>query len=70
VSRVEIAKTKGAFPGDVSVLEVHSELEWNPAPSRLTAWPLYLNDNGCIILYRLVYSYLFVVFFRMMHSPL
>lgn len=50
--RIEIAKSRGTFPGDVSVLDAHTTgLDWNPSACYLTSWPVYL-DSGSIICYR------------------
>lgn len=52
VEHVEIAKAKGTFPCEISVLEVQSYLEWNPHASDLKDWPLYICDDGNIIFFR------------------
>ncbi|GFR69512.1 ubiquitin carboxyl-terminal hydrolase 47 [Elysia marginata] len=52
VEHVEIAKAKGTFPCEVSVLEVQTYLEWNPHASDLKDWPLYICDDGNIIFFR------------------
>ena len=48
---IEIAKGKGTFPGDISVLDAHTGLDWNANALHLTSWPLYL-DSGSIVIYR------------------
>jgi len=64
---VEIAKGRGAFPGEVSVLDAHTNgLEWNPSASCLTSWPLYA-ECGTVIIFRLVnlyLTYLIAIIFR------
>lgn len=52
VENVEFAKGKGTFPCETSVLELHTDLEWNPQVTALNAWPLYICDDGHVIYYR------------------
>ncbi|CAL1532778.1 unnamed protein product [Lymnaea stagnalis] len=52
VDNVEFAKGKGTFPCEVSVLEIHTDLEWNPHVTTLNMWPLYICDDGHVIYYR------------------
>ncbi|XP_074132885.1 ubiquitin carboxyl-terminal hydrolase 47 isoform X5 [Sminthopsis crassicaudata] len=49
---VEFAKGRGTFPCDMSVLEIHQDLDWNPKVSTLNVWPLYICDDGAVIFYR------------------
>ncbi|KAM5137773.1 ubiquitin carboxyl-terminal hydrolase 47 isoform 1-T1 [Mantella aurantiaca] len=49
---LEFAKGRGTFPCDISVLEIHQDLDWNPKVSTLNAWPLYISDDGAVIFYR------------------
>ncbi|XP_068947330.1 ubiquitin carboxyl-terminal hydrolase 47 isoform X4 [Petaurus breviceps papuanus] len=49
---IEFAKGRGTFPCDISVLEIHQELDWNPKVSTLNVWPLYICDDGAVIFYR------------------
>lgn len=49
---IEIAKGRGTFPYDVSLLEIHVDLDWNPSVSALSMWPLYICDDGCLVYYR------------------
>jgi ubiquitin carboxyl-terminal hydrolase 47 len=43
---------RGTFPYDVSVLEIHTDLDWNPVVQALGMWPLYICDDGCLVYYR------------------
>ncbi|RUS84034.1 hypothetical protein EGW08_008212 [Elysia chlorotica] len=52
VEHVEIAKAKGTFPCEVSVLEVQSDLEWNPHAFNLKDWPLNICEDGSIVFFR------------------
>ncbi|BFZ09544.1 hypothetical protein BsWGS_12583 [Bradybaena similaris] len=49
---VEFAKGKGTFPCEASILEIHTDLEWNPHVSTLNMWPLYICDDGHVIYFR------------------
>ncbi|XP_060033140.1 ubiquitin carboxyl-terminal hydrolase 47 isoform X2 [Erinaceus europaeus] len=49
---LEFAKGKGTFPCDISVLDIHQDLDWNPKVSTLNVWPLYICDDGAVIFYR------------------
>lgn len=50
---IDIAKVQGSFPCiDVSVLGIHSDLEWNPSTKQLDVWPLNILDDGHVIFYR------------------
>ena len=50
--RVEFAKGIGSFPCDVSPLEIHEDLDWNPRITSINAWPLSLYDDGGVLYYR------------------
>ncbi|PSN42002.1 Ubiquitin carboxyl-terminal hydrolase 47 [Blattella germanica] len=52
VEYVEFAKGQGAFPSEMSVLGIHTELEWNCQATSLDSWPLSILEDGHIILYR------------------
>ncbi|XP_063802500.1 ubiquitin carboxyl-terminal hydrolase 47 isoform X3 [Pseudophryne corroboree] len=52
MENLEFAKGRGAFPCDISVLEIHQDLDWNPKVSTLNGWPLYISDDGAVIFYR------------------
>ncbi|XP_053576238.1 ubiquitin carboxyl-terminal hydrolase 47 isoform X2 [Bombina bombina] len=52
LENLEFAKGRGTFPCDISVLEIHQELDWNPKVTTLNAWPLYISDDGAVIFYR------------------
>lgn len=49
---LEFAKGRGTFPCDISVLEIHQDLDWNPKVSTLNVWPLYICDDGAVVFYR------------------
>ncbi|XP_061422799.1 ubiquitin carboxyl-terminal hydrolase 47 isoform X2 [Lethenteron reissneri] len=49
---VEFAKGRGTFPCDISVLEIHQDLDWNPKVTTLNVWPLYICDDGAVVFYR------------------
>ncbi|XP_026124247.1 ubiquitin carboxyl-terminal hydrolase 47 isoform X1 [Carassius auratus] len=52
LENLEFAKGRGTFPCDISVLEIHQDLDWNPKVSTLNVWPLYICDDGAVIFYR------------------
>nr|XP_045000810.1 ubiquitin carboxyl-terminal hydrolase 47 isoform X2 [Jaculus jaculus] len=52
VEDIEFAKGRGTFPCDISVLDIHQDLDWNPKVSALNVWPLYICDDGAVIFYR------------------
>uniref|UniRef100_A0A6J0TAK9 Ubiquitin carboxyl-terminal hydrolase 47 n=1 Tax=Pogona vitticeps TaxID=103695 RepID=A0A6J0TAK9_9SAUR len=52
LENVEFAKGRGTFPCEISVLEIHQDLDWNPKVSTLNVWPLYICDDGAVIFYR------------------
>ncbi|XP_071974961.1 ubiquitin carboxyl-terminal hydrolase 47 isoform X4 [Engystomops pustulosus] len=52
LENLEFAKGRGTFPCDISILEIHQDLDWNPKVSTLNAWPLYISDDGAVIFYR------------------
>ncbi|XP_072448576.1 ubiquitin carboxyl-terminal hydrolase 47 isoform X3 [Chiloscyllium punctatum] len=52
IDSIEFAKGRGTFPCDISVLEIHQDLDWNPKVSTLNVWPLYICDDGAVIFYR------------------
>lgn len=45
-------QAKGTFPYEISVLDIDSELSWNPDVVTLSAWPLSICDDGCLLYYR------------------
>ncbi|KAF5918856.1 hypothetical protein HPG69_005896 [Diceros bicornis minor] len=49
---IEFVKGRGTFPCDISVLDIHQDLDWNPKVSTLNVWPLYICDDGAVIFYR------------------
>ena len=36
----------------MSVLEIHTDLDWNPPVQALGMWPMYICDDGCLVYYR------------------
>uniref|UniRef100_UPI00358FDFB7 ubiquitin carboxyl-terminal hydrolase 47 isoform X2 n=1 Tax=Myxine glutinosa TaxID=7769 RepID=UPI00358FDFB7 len=52
VEDIEFSKGRGTFPCDMSVLDIHQDLEWNPKVSTLNVWPLYICDDGAVVFYR------------------
>uniref|UniRef100_A0A8C2BSR4 Ubiquitin carboxyl-terminal hydrolase 47 n=1 Tax=Cyprinus carpio TaxID=7962 RepID=A0A8C2BSR4_CYPCA len=52
LENLEFAKGRGTFPCDISLLEIHQDLYWNPKVSTLNVWPLYICDDGAVIFYR------------------
>ncbi|KAL1416800.1 hypothetical protein MTO96_027510 [Rhipicephalus appendiculatus] len=49
---IEVAKCPGQFPCPVSLLTVHTEMEWHGNAPSLTSWPLYISEDGLVVLYR------------------
>ncbi|XP_033104772.1 ubiquitin carboxyl-terminal hydrolase 47-like [Anneissia japonica] len=49
---IDFAKGRGAFPSEISLLEMQTDLEWNPQVTTLNSWPLYITDDGAVIYYR------------------
>lgn len=56
VENIEISLLKGSFPFEVSVLSVHTELEWSTS---ITDWPFTMYDDGSGFLFRCVNYYFF-----------
>uniref|UniRef100_A0A3Q3X9U0 Ubiquitin carboxyl-terminal hydrolase 47 n=1 Tax=Mola mola TaxID=94237 RepID=A0A3Q3X9U0_MOLML len=52
LENLEFAKGRGTFPCDISVLEIHQDLDWNPKVLTLNVWPLYICDDGAVVFYR------------------
>ena len=52
--RVEIAKGYGTFPHEVSIVEIHDDLNWNLRCETLSSTPLYITTDGSVLYYRLV----------------
>uniref|UniRef100_A0A670HTH3 Ubiquitin carboxyl-terminal hydrolase 47 n=1 Tax=Podarcis muralis TaxID=64176 RepID=A0A670HTH3_PODMU len=52
LENIEFAKGRGTFPCEISILEIHQDLDWNPKVSTLNVWPLYICDDGAVIFYR------------------
>lgn len=51
VERVKIANCRAAFPCEMHVLDIHTELEWNSNATKFDEWH-YQIDNGCTFFYR------------------
>ncbi|KAL3211727.1 hypothetical protein MRX96_008427 [Rhipicephalus microplus] len=51
-SVIEVAKCPGQFPCLVSSLTVHTEMDWQHNAPSLTAWPLFISEDGLVVLYR------------------
>ncbi|XP_046669066.1 ubiquitin carboxyl-terminal hydrolase 47-like isoform X1 [Homalodisca vitripennis] len=49
---IDFAKPSGFFPCDMSVLNIHSDLEWNPKTTSLDAWPIQINEDGGVLFYK------------------
>ncbi|WAR06828.1 UBP47-like protein [Mya arenaria] len=49
---IEIAKGRGTFPYEVSLLEIHTDLDWNAPVTSLGMWPLSICDDGSLVYYR------------------
>ncbi|XP_068203218.1 ubiquitin carboxyl-terminal hydrolase 47-like isoform X2 [Palaemon carinicauda] len=52
VENVEVAKGKGTFPCDMSVLDISDELDWTPRVGQLNQRPLYILDDGAMMYFR------------------
>uniref|UniRef100_A0AAQ4QMF7 Ubiquitin carboxyl-terminal hydrolase 47 n=1 Tax=Gasterosteus aculeatus aculeatus TaxID=481459 RepID=A0AAQ4QMF7_GASAC len=52
LENLDFAKGRGTFPCDISVLEIHQDLDWNPKVLTLNVWPLYICDDGAVVFYR------------------
>ena len=44
----------GSFPADISVLEIESDLDWNPAIKSTSQSPFSLYDDGGVVYYKCV----------------
>ncbi|GLH00204.1 Ubiquitin carboxyl-terminal hydrolase 47 [Gryllus bimaculatus] len=51
-ANLEFAKGQSSFPCDMSVLSIHSDLEWNPPTDKLDVWPLNIYEDGHVFFYR------------------
>ena len=47
-----VSQGKGTFPFEVSVLDIDSDLDWNVDASQLSAWPLSISDDGCLVYFK------------------
>ena len=54
---VEIARGKGSFPCDMSVLDIPSELNWNKNDMPLEEKPFVIINDGSVVYYRYVESF-------------
>jgi len=53
-----LCQANGAFPYDVSVMELDKELDWNPNVSQINQWPLAISDDGFALIYKSVLTIL------------
>ena len=44
----------GSFPCEMSVLDLESDLEWNPEVSTINSSPLAIYDDGAILYFKYV----------------
>ncbi|KYB28299.1 ubiquitin carboxyl-terminal hydrolase 47 [Tribolium castaneum] len=51
VENVQVAFVKSTFPCDMHLLDIHTELEWDPNVTHLYQWPLQVDD-GTAFFYR------------------
>jgi ubiquitin C-terminal hydrolase len=52
VNNICIAKPKGTFPYDISVIEVDKDMDWDPNVSQISQWPLSIVDDGAVLFYK------------------
>ena len=52
VERVEFAKAYGSFPCEISMLDIDSDLEWNPTLNTISSMPLSIYDDGAILYFK------------------
>ncbi|ELT97116.1 hypothetical protein CAPTEDRAFT_213864 [Capitella teleta] len=45
-------KARGTFPYEMSVLDIPTELDWNPQVTSLNMWPMSLCDDGLLVFFR------------------
>ena len=50
--RIWYAKASGSFPCEMSVLDIESELEWNPTVTTISSMPLSIYDDGSILYFK------------------
>ena len=43
---------RGIFPCETSVVDIHSDLDWNPDVTTLGMWPLHIYEDGNVIFFR------------------
>jgi ubiquitin carboxyl-terminal hydrolase 47 len=49
---VMFGKAHNSFPGEVSVLDLDDDLEWNPKVSSISSMPLSIYDDGAVLYYK------------------
>ena len=49
---VMFGKAHNSFPGEISVLDLEEELEWNPNVSSISSMPLSIYDDGAVLYYK------------------
>jgi len=42
----------GSFPSEISVLEIESDLDWDPTVSSVSTSSLSLYDDGAVLYYK------------------
>lgn len=52
VENVDFAKATGYFPCEMSVLKIHTELDWNPKAVSLESYPIQISEDGGVVFYR------------------
>lgn len=52
VENVDVAHIKATFPCDMHLLDIHSQLDWNPNITNLDQWPLHADEPGSVFFYK------------------
>lgn len=52
VENIEVMLLKETFPHEMSVLAVHTELDWNNASDSVTEFAFCIYDNGSTFFFR------------------
>ena len=45
-------KAHNSFPGEISVLDLVDDLEWNPKVTSISSMPLSIYDDGAVLYYK------------------
>lgn len=56
LENVQVAFVRSSFPCDMHLLDIHTELDWDPNVTHLNHWPLQVED-GTAFFYRWVFLY-------------